>query len=83
MHAGASMTTAEYGLALRLQPGGDGVAAAALTPPDVDSADIVAAAAHRAQAPGFVVREVRARLAQRLRRRLLIEGAPPPHVLRA
>jgi len=75
------MASAEYGLVLRLQPGGDGVAAAAQTPPDVDSADIVAAAAHRAQAPGFVVREMRVRLAQRLRRRLLIEGVPPQHAL--
>lgn len=75
------MATAEYGLVLRLQPGGDGVAAAALTPPDVDSADIVAAAAHGTQAPGFVVRELRVRLAQRLRRRLLIEGVSPQHAL--
>ena len=74
--AGALMATAEYELALRLRPGGTAVAAATLAPPEVDVDDIVAAAAGRANARDFVVREVRARLAQRLRRRALIEGAP-------
>lgn len=76
------MATAEYELALRLQPGGTAVAAATLVPPEVAIDDIVAAATGRANARDFVVREVRAGLAQRLRRRALIEGAPnQPHRL--
>lgn len=70
------MVSAEYGLALRLRPGGTAVAAATLAPAEVALDDIVAAAEERAQAPGFIVREVRARLAQHLWRGALIKGAP-------
>ena len=70
------MVSAEYRLALRLRAGGTAVAAATLAPPEVAVHDIVAAAEGRAQAPGFIVREVRARLAQRLWRDALIKGAP-------
>ena len=70
------MVSAEYGLALRLCPGGTAVVAASLAPPEVAVDDIVAAAEGRAQARGFIVCEVRARLAQRLWRSALIKGAP-------
>jgi hypothetical protein len=51
------------------------VAAAALSPPDVEVADIVAAAAAAGRGADFVVREVRARLAGFLHRRALAREA--------
>ncbi|KAK9824827.1 hypothetical protein WJX81_002831 [Elliptochloris bilobata] len=79
---GTAMASAEYGLVLRLQPGGTAVAGASLAPPEVAVDDIVAAAQGRPQAPGFVVREVRARLAQRARRGALIKDAAASFPLR-
>ena len=69
------MVSAEYGLALQLRPGSTTVVAATLSPPEVAVDDIVAAAEGGAQAHGFIVREVRARLAQRLWRGAIIKGA--------
>ena len=67
----------EHELALALASGGASLAGAELSPPDTDISDIVEAAQRGCGGLEFVVREVHARLAIRMRRAALIQGALP------
>lgn len=76
------METIEHELTLALDASSATLAAAGLTPADVDISDIVVAAQRGCGGFEFVVREVHARLATRLRRAALISGEPgAPDVL--
>ena len=71
------METAEHELALALASGSTSLAGAELVPADVDISDIAEAAQRGCGGFGFVVREVHARLATRMRRAALIKGTSP------
>lgn len=62
---------------LMLEPGKSDLADASLRPADVDISDIAAAAEGGARSLGYVVREVHARLADRLCPAVGIQGALP------
>ena len=68
------METAEHELTLALASGSASLAGAELAPADVDISDVAQAAQRGCGGFEFVVREVHARLATRMRRAALIKG---------
>ena len=74
--AGETLETIEHELTLALDASSATLAAAGLTPAEVEILDIVVAAQRGCGGFEFVVREVHARLATRLRRAALIQGEP-------
>ena len=73
------MEAAEHELEIALASGSASLASAELAPADVDISDIVEAAQRGCGNLEFVVREVHARLATRMRRAALIRGALSAH----
>ncbi|KAL4436584.1 hypothetical protein ABPG75_003723 [Micractinium tetrahymenae] len=65
--------TADHELSVHLQPSGDAVAGAQLTPADVEVADLLDAALEGRRPVDWLVREVQARLGAWLHRRALVD----------
>lgn len=76
-HAGAPVTRWDHELMLMLEPGKSDLADASLRPADVEISDIAAAAEGGARSLEYMVREVHARLADRLSQAVGPQGAIP------